>query len=413
MEIKRKKSAEVFDISPLECPRCSETVDAEDAFCGECGYDLLQELPILCPTCGKAAPTNQSFCRTCGTSLVADPADPAGVTLAPIDSVGVEEDRRSEPERSQRTFRRAMKVSIGLLVVAAIGIGVWYLLRGPDLAPYDDGLRAIGVWAEDLQDLVSDVDGPEELDLLSNSLADAGDGLSEIRDDASELDAPEHRAALLTLVTAEKDLLDEVQRLAGLPSADVNASEFDEVEGLNEEVASAFAVALDLQPDPAPVPPELDEGHLTSALVELADYRKEVVLERARIAKVNKRRAEDLETVQAFTGDMDGIIERYSTARAELSNWITATDAGRTWQEAYQVLDQGSSQRGQLRDEMASLEAPPAFTTVRSDLLQSWIKRSRLWVRRREAWLSFNTTGHIGTTPRRLGGRNLSKQRMK
>jgi len=370
MEIKRRKSAEVIDITPLECPKCGETADPEDAFCGDCGYDLLQELPILCPTCGKAAATNQFFCRTCGTSLVADTAEHSEAVTAPLDAARVEEVSGRQPSRPRRGYGRAMKVAVGLLAVVAIGIASWYLLRGPDLAPYDEGMRAISAWAEDLQGSANDVTGPEDLASLSESIGDSADDLSDIENEVGDLDAPEHHAALLALIAAETNLLEEVQRLSELPSADVNANELVEVEDLSEEVVSTFAAALDLrQPDPTPASPTFDETPLTSALLDLAEYRKEVIRERARITKANKRRAGELETLKAFTGDVDGIVERYSTARAELSNWITTTDAGRTWQEAYQVLDQGSSQRAQLRDELASLEAPSAFTSVRSDLL--------------------------------------------
>jgi hypothetical protein len=61
----------------------------------------------------------------------------------------------------------------------------------------------------------------------------------------------------------------------------------------------------------------------------------------AQIKKANKARAAQLEAIRSFTGQFDGVIARYSSARNDFGEWIDKVNTeGASFLEAYQVLGQ-------------------------------------------------------------------------
>jgi hypothetical protein len=48
MTIRKRKKAEVVDITPLRCPACDAEILADDVFCSACGHDLsIDEVPTF------------------------------------------------------------------------------------------------------------------------------------------------------------------------------------------------------------------------------------------------------------------------------------------------------------------------------------------------------------------------------
>src|SRR5918996_4024673 len=131
--------AEVFDISPLACPRCYAQVGEEDAYCSGCGLDLLESLSRLCGVCGRALSTTAAFCPGCGTQVLAQqgPASvdtPAVVTstevAAPVPEVDI------APPRSW-TRRLWLKVSFAVLVAAIAALAGWWQFVRTDFSGFD------------------------------------------------------------------------------------------------------------------------------------------------------------------------------------------------------------------------------------------------------------------------------------
>ncbi len=79
------------ELSSLKCPNCKESVTADIFFCGECGFQLNQDVIIaergtavaktrllgsICPTCGTANKSDSVFCGKCGQALKANKPEP-------------------------------------------------------------------------------------------------------------------------------------------------------------------------------------------------------------------------------------------------------------------------------------------------------------------------------------------------
>jgi DNA repair exonuclease SbcCD ATPase subunit len=221
------------------------------------------------------------------------------------------------------------------------------------------------------QDDVDALGDPSGLDRLESAISLELEELRIMANDAQAIEDDEHRAAILSFIDAEKRYLTELVRLAGLSSEEASIDQYDLIGDLADEAEEEMAAAITLRPgDPPVTGVVLSPAPLTRALSELAAYRAEVVKERARITRLNKERAKKLATVRSATEQVDGIIDRYSTARAELSNWISGVNShGATFLEAYQVLDQQAERRRQLRDELAALEMPDPFGQDKAALL--------------------------------------------
>ena len=55
------------------CPGCGGKKDADDHFCGKCGFNLTkcdEKLMKYCPHCGKERKANARFCIQCGLDFL-------------------------------------------------------------------------------------------------------------------------------------------------------------------------------------------------------------------------------------------------------------------------------------------------------------------------------------------------------
>lgn len=368
--------AEVVDISPLECPSCRASVDLEDAFCGSCGADLLLELPLLCHNCGKGLPLGTKFCTSCGTIIEEAPAAETQVTaeipktrlIITTPAIAPPPPPRLAPRRSRRKLLWGGLAAA--LLIAALGVGAWYLTR-PDLAAYDRAMRSAIELLADTSSAVEDVSGPEDLDVLSTRLDELESELEAVGDSADDVDSAAHREAVVSVVTVLDGVLAELNRLASLPSAEAESADLGRMDAASDDLYQAIDDALRTQSlEPRLAIPILDVTVIGAALSDLAAYREEVLAERTRIKRANDRRAEALRGIESFTGQFDGIIDRYSTSRSELADWIDKVNSsGASYVEAYQTLDQQIERRVQLRDELAALDAPGEFASDKSAVL--------------------------------------------
>ena len=377
--IKPMHDAEVIDISPLSCPNCRRNVELEDAYCQSCGSSLLETRSRLCGNCGHALAQDSAFCPSCGTqapSILNPPPIPAETSFTePTDQI-----RRVQPPAPPTSAdlapaRRSRKKAFAwtgaiILLLAAAGAGWYFFLRPPDLTIYDSEMKSAVALAEGVQGSLDDLQSPGDLPVFADSIAEKKADLAAIGETGRSLDDEEHRLVLVDVIETQDSLLVEMERLASLPSASIDESEFSSLPDLVADFESSYAAALRLRPI-AGLPSEVDLEHriLERTLYDLADYRKEVIAERARITRVNKQQARELASTEAFIGALDGIISRYADSRTELSDWIEETNAGATFFEAYQTLDQQQARRVELRDELAALESPAAFSGTKTELL--------------------------------------------
>lgn len=380
--------AEVIDISPLTCPGCRRNVELEDSYCQSCGTSLLETKPSICGNCGHALGRESIFCPSCGTktdsSLIGTPppapaAAPNEPTLreaaASEQTVGIPVTSASTsadlvPERRGRRKTFAWIGTLLLLLVAAAAAAWFFLLRPPDLTVYDSEIQNAAAIAEDVEASLQDMENPGDLPGFATTLESARDDLGEVDKRVQSLEDQTHRSVLLEVVDTEDALFAEMARLAVLSSASIEDSEFSSLPDLVGEFETAYATAQRLRAA-AGTPSEIELSHriLERTLYDLAEYREEVIAERARISRANKERAEELAATQAFIGEFDGIVARYADSRTELSDWIEETNAGATWYEAYQTLDQQQARRSELREELAALEAPAEFADAKTELL--------------------------------------------
>lgn len=379
--------ADVVDISPLQCPKCRTVVHEDDAYCESCGTNLLETFTKLCPNCGKALSETSSFCSSCGTAISASArTDTEELTTAPpidlertlpfeeSEFIGTtedeyDEDEIEEPARPRKPRRRWI---YALLIVVLLAAGAtaawWYGYRQPDLRRFADRLNEAAAMAATAQEETDSLSDPSDLDTFSAEVEDLIDDAGDLEGEIADVTDGGRRSALETIVAAELGYLRELDRLSELPSADARPSEYVRVGELAVEVEAAFEAVQEY--DPAFDIPAVSPSPLTSALSDLAAYRKQVIKERERAREINKERAEKLAEVNAFADQLDGIISRYSEARADLADWIANVDQyGSSYNAAYSKLDQQIQLRTQLRSELAALTPPDPFGADQAALL--------------------------------------------
>lgn len=362
----KDQDAHVIDILPLACPRCRVAVTDEDAFCPSCGLDLLEGLPQLCSRCGKPSSIDAQFCSGCGLSFEQDPSrettewiprvatEPQEYEDASIDDV---------PRKRSRT-KLAATLVIALIVLAGAAWSAWWFGFRIDHAKFDDGLKSAYAVGAEVQALTDEVTGPEDLSAYAQDMAPFLDETEAIESLAAEVDGSEFQTALRDLAVLQGEYLAELVRLAELPSADARPAEYERAEELSRELSSALQAVADLRGDAIEIERiTMNVTPLTSALADLAAYRKEVLAERARIKKKNASNAKELVAVTAVTEQIDGIIARYGDGRGELQDWVTRVrGSNASIQEGYQVLENNVALREQIRSELAGLNAPAPFS---------------------------------------------------
>lgn len=263
-------------------------------------------------------------------------------------------------------------LAAGSLIVAA-GVGsliLYSFTRGPSLEAFEEGFTASAALASTLQRETDALNGPEDLVAYRGSLLSHEADVARVEMAAIGVPQARHRAALVALVGSEQNYLAELQRLANLAPETALLGQFGRVRELANASESAYASSQMLLSSTTNSPLNLSPAALERVLSERRTAFKnyEAALTKARAE--NRRRAAELATVGAFTGRLDGIITRYSRSRTELSNWIDEVNRfGASFGEAYQVLDQQAERRRQLRNELAALPAPAAFTAHVSGLL--------------------------------------------
>ncbi|HEX2051837.1 MAG TPA: zinc ribbon domain-containing protein [Actinomycetota bacterium] len=369
------------------CPECGRHVAADDRYCGSCGAGLIDERPVLCAECGNALSRDDSFCRSCGMPVAPSmsSAPTVATPIVPDDEVGPDVEPDSDPSAASddvdrsiargRTRRRRTRWIVGGAVVAILlaagAVAAWALLRGPDLEPFDDALRSALQLASEVQVQTDDVDGPSELDAFATEVRSAQAEAEELERVPPELDSEEHVRALERVMEAHAAYLAELERLATLPSSDAVRSEYRRASELADALNEEFERAAKLrEPEAAFDVVAMSPTSLTGALDQLAAYRKEILAERARIARANRRRARTLDDLRAEAASLDGIVARYSDARSDLALWIDQVDRrGATFDEAYDVLAQHGDLRSQLRDELAALTVSEPFAADQAALL--------------------------------------------
>jgi hypothetical protein len=283
-------------------------------------------------------------------------------------SRGLRPQPEAEPREESEQVRRSLlrPIIIGVLaatLVAAVGVAAWATWFRPDLTPYDRGLRSSLELLADVQAASEALTDPGDLGPFASRVESVLARLDAIEDVAEGTESAEHRQTLVSVIGIQRNYLTELVRLATLSSQDVNDAQFDRSIQLLDELEDAIDNAIELRPGSPPVArPSLSPAPVTRVLVGLAEYREEVLAERARIRRQTQRRAARLAELQTFAGQFDGVINRYSAARGELAVWIDRVNThGVSFLEAFQVLEQQVDVRRQLRNELAALDAPAPF----------------------------------------------------
>jgi hypothetical protein len=260
-----------------------------------------------------------------------------------------------------------------MLLAAGVGGGVFYLsTRGPDLQVFEQGLGDAGALAVELQRQTDALDAPSDLADFRVGLARQESELARLDGEAITVSQAVPRAALVAFVDAEEQYLRELTRLAELDAKTLLAGQLARARELAVDTEAAYTAARAVLPSThaaatsLALSPAALERVLSERRAAWITYEREL----AKAQQVNRRRATQLATLQAFTGRLDGIIDRYSTSRNDLSDWIAGVNShGASFGEAYQVLEQQAERRRQLRTELAALQPPAAFAGHVSALL--------------------------------------------
>lgn len=328
MGLRRRRPAEVIDISPLVCAGCNSYVSEEDDFCRRCGHNLAGPVPTAPPQASQV------------------------------------------PERKKSRWRVAILATVLLLVCGSAGYAAWMNFVRPSVGTFDGDVTAAAGIAEDVQRTQDALRNPSGLPAFADDVEAAIGELGDIAASARGIESDKHRLAASAVVDALDAYLDELARLAALPSAAINDSQYGRAHELADELAAAIAEAAALRDLDTIAGFEATPSSLERVLANLADYRRDVLRQRARIIRANQARTARLSKVRAFTQQLDGVIARYSAARSELSDWIVGVDTyGATFTEAYQVLGEHAERRRQLRSELAALPAPAELASAKGSLL--------------------------------------------
>jgi hypothetical protein len=362
-----RDSVEIIGIAPLACPRCRADVAEEDAFCPTCGADLLEGLPHICGNCGKALASEAAFCSGCGRDVNQAVVDATTIVSAPPPEPRIEKGETKLEVAPEKPWRRRKWLAAGAAVVllaAAAAAGWWFGFR-TDHTKFDSGLTAALDLAADTQALTEDVSGPEDLDRFAGDVRSLQRDVDAIERTAAQTDGVEFQEALQEVADAESVYLAELARLGELPSAEAQPAQYVRVEELRDELVVALDTGVVLRGRDVSFPDvNLSAIPVTAALSDLAEYRKEVLGERAKIRRINDHRAEELEEVTAVTEQLDGIIGRYGDGRGELQDWVDRVrSTNASIQEGYQVLESNVGLREQIRTELAGLNAPAPFSS--------------------------------------------------
>lgn len=332
MGLRRRKTADVIDISPVVCPGCQSSVEIDDDFCRRCEHNLLE--------------------------ILSSPEPPHQPAPEPATA------------RPRSWWRLALVTSVLLLLTGGAAYAGWMKFVRPSVGTFDADVVAAAAIAEDVQRDQDALQDPSTLAAFAEDLEDASDDLSDVAATTGTIESDKHREAAESVVEALEAYLAELQRLATLPSAEINGSQYTRAEELADDLVSAIGVAATLRDLDSVRGVEASPASLQRVLANLREYREQVLRQRARIIAANKARAQRLARVRAFAGQMDGVVARYTAARGDLSDWIQDVDTyGASFSEAYQVLEEHSERRRQLRSELAALAAPAELAASKESLL--------------------------------------------
>lgn len=367
------------------CANCGHSVGEDDVYCLSCGVSLIQHaLTQLCSHCGKALPREAVFCSSCGKAVArANLAE--GTTSSidlhrtlPFDTSDIQRVAEDEEETAlerqsrhptRRRGRRYLLAISALLLVAGAALAVWWFaFRQPDLRLFDRALSDVSAVATEAQEAVDAIRDPSDLDPFAEDASELQERLDGVLQDAAAIRDEANRVVLEDVGAVQSQYFEELERLALLPSADAQPAEYERVKELAGDLKDVYGDVESA--DSAFSGPQVSPMPLLAALSDLAQYRKEVLRERAQIRRSNAARAAELKEVEAFVGQVDGIVARYTEARGDLAAWTEkARTVGASLLEGYQVLEQNVDLRTQIRAELAALAAPEAFAADIQNLI--------------------------------------------
>ena len=147
----------------------------------------------------------------------------------------------------------------------------------------------------------------------------------------------------------------------------LDADHLDEWASLRAPLTAALAAA-----DPDVLDPSA--GRTAVASIERIVERGKAELADWRLSydTAMKSRAQDLRALQSYRADMDSQLGTYSSLRSELSRWVDTVESPSsyvTYDDAYRVLAQASSDRWAVREKMASLTIPPEAMATHRGLM--------------------------------------------
>lgn len=259
----------------------------------------------------------------------------------------------------------------GILIVAGGASGGWYWsTRGPDLGAFDAGLANAVQVAGRVQTDIDGIGDKGSPSGLAVELRTNARGLASLQLAVQDVSPTKHRIALMSVVLAGQEYIEELERVVAIPPSRPLAGELTQLPRLAGALNAAVRNAGALNSRDSRVLPTADPGalvrRLTARRTAWVMYTRRV----ASVRRANKARAAQLEAVRSFTGQFDGVIGRYSAARNDLARWIDKVNTqGATFIEAYQVLGQQAALRQQLRDEASRLGAPSLFASDRTATL--------------------------------------------
>ena len=281
-----------------------------------------------------------------------------------------------EPEPWWQTNQRVLLGAAAAVAIVLAGVaGVLLLNRGGDSYDLEAGVTSASEVLGNITVAASDVDRFEELQDLNERATEAQGVLSGELDGAAELSDEETRSAAQGFLGASEMVATHFATIGGMRQRDLLTWEetapsveaaIGDLEAAQENLVTKESDLMNVLPEPDMARNAFEEvdGYLGDAAVTFAAWQDDVAIAR-----------EELENqkggLYAYSTAVQGLMARYDGLRTELANFTAELDERPvSLAEASSVLENATSARESIRNELQAISPPGDMGAAHANLLE-------------------------------------------